>query len=611
MRTTEVVGWLSRIGRTVPILAVGVALAASPALAQSAAPAPQDSAMVKLIRILAKQGSISQEAADALIEQARAEAQTQARILAAASAAAGPSPGGPPPAQLAAGAPAAQPGSAAPAQVASAAPPPAPGVLRVPYVPEVVKNQIRDQVKAELVAQAHSEGWAAPGTVPSWVNRIEWSGDIRFRDEFDHFSKNNVNGFIDYGAFNANGPTDINDITNPNGLPFLNTLQNRDNLLSLRARLSMKARVTDAVKVVVRLATGNDNSPVSTTQALGGGLGKKNIWLDQAYINLQPVSWGSATFGRAPNPFMHTDLVFDENLNFDGASANVSTPQDFDGLGGFATVGAFPVEYLPGSFPTNSTVKNDDHTKWLLAGQIGGQWKSDDLSVRLGAAYYDYTHIHGDVSAPCALYAGIKQCSTDSTRPAFMQKGNTLFLLRNIVPNPSSPLNFAQPQFVGLSYDYNLIDGNAEIDAKLWDSKHLLLQGDFVRNLAYDPSFAFSRGAGFTPVTNQNGSGGITTYRSGPNAWMVAATFGDLELKSRGDWRIIGGYKYIQPDAVLDAFNDHDFHLGGTNAKGYFVKASYAVFDHTWLSARWFSSNEVYGPPLSIDVLQLELNASF
>jgi len=92
---------------------------------------------------------------------------------------------------------------------------------------------------------------------------------------------------------------------------------------------------------------------------------------------------------------------------------------------------------------------------------------------------------------------------------------------------------------------------------------------------------------------------------------MVRATFGDTRLRVLGDFNVTFGYKYIEPDAVLDAFNDNDFHLGGTNAKGYFISGSYGLFDNTWLTARWLSAQEVYGPSLSIDVLQLELNSSF
>jgi len=62
---------------------------------------------------------------------------------------------------------------------------------------------------------------------------------------------------------------------------------------------------------------------------------------------------------------------------------------------------------------------------------------------------------------------------------------------------------------------------------------------------------------------------------------------------------------------VLDAFTDPDFNLGGTNAKGYIIGAQYAVARNAWLSARYLSAREVYGPPLLIDVLQLELDAHF
>jgi hypothetical protein len=139
---------------------------------------------------------------------------------------------------------------------------------------------------------------------------------------------------------------------------------------------------------------------------------------------------------------------------------------------------------------------------------------------------------------------------------------------------------------------------------------HLIVTGDYVRNLAYDPSVAFRYAAeGVFPVTNFNP---ITkTLLSGPNAFNGSVLFGEPEIHRRWEWNIVGGYKYIQPDAVLDAFNDHDFHMGGTNAKGYYLKASLGIFDNTWLNARWFSADEVYGPPLAIDVMQLDLNARF
>ena len=39
------------------------------------------------------------------------------------------------------------------------------------------------------------------------------------------------------------------------------------------------------------------------------------------------------------------------------------------------------------------------------------------------------------------------------------------------------------------------------------------------------------------------------------------------EITKRWDWNVSLAYKYVESDAVLDALNDPDFHLGGTNAR--------------------------------------------
>lgn len=571
------------------VFALGIGLGTLSASAQ-AETAPSQSAMVNLIRLLVKQKVITQESANALLREAEQEA-AQARA-AKSLAPAAPVP-----------IPAARP----------ELPPPAPGVVRVPYVPQIVKNQIRDEVKAEVLKQAKAENWAQPNIFPNWVSRISWYGDFRGRDEVDLYGKNNigsdgVDGFINYAAFNANGPTDVNPNTILNKIPFLNTTVNRYNLLSLRARFGFTANVADDVAVGIRLATGNDNSPVSTTQLFGGGLGKKNIWLDQAFIALTPFPDSSITFGRMADPFFHTDLLYDENLNFDGlAFKGTGDVPWMDNTNFFATLGAFPIGYINANFPTYSPVKASDRTEWLFGSQLGTDWRERNFDWRAGVSFYWYLNAQGELSAPCPIFLGTQQCSSDDTVPAFMQKGNTLFLIRNIIPNGS---DYSQPQFAGLMFNYDELDATTSFDLKVSRKYDLIFTGDYVRNLAFDGSIAYRYApAGVYPVTNFNP---ITkTLQSGPNAYNASIQFGEPEIHRRWEWNIVGGYKYIQPDAVLDAFNDHDFHMGGTNAKGYYLKASLGIFDNTWLSARWFSADEVYGPPLAIDVLQLDLNARF
>lgn len=582
------------------IAAAALCLGASPGFAQTDS-GPSQSAMVNLIRLLVKQKVISQASADALLKEAEQEAaQARAANAAAPSAASA----------AAVPIPAARPES-------PQLPPPPPGTLRVPYVPQIVKNQIRDEVKSEVLKEAKAENWAQPNILPPWLRRFNWYGLMRIRDESDFYPPGNIgsdgiDGYVSYQAFNQNGPTNVN----PNNLlsiPFLNTTQNRFNLLSLSARLGLTANVTDGLQAGIELATGGDNGPVSTTQIFGGGFDKKNIFLNLAYLSFGPFWNTSLTIGRMTNPFFHTDLIFHDVLNFDGVEiTNISKALGAKGLGIFSTLGAFPINYINFNFPSFSPSKSPDRTEWLLAGQIGADWAEKNWDWRSAVSMYRYINAQGELSTPCPTYleSGATQCSTDDTVPPFMQKGNTLFLIRNILPNPNNPNTNPEPEFAGLLMNYEELDATTTFDLRLSTKYHLIFTGDYVRNLAYDGN-AYLRYAseGVFPVTNYNvGSSGLM---SGPNAFMGRVLIGEPDPRERWEWNIVAGYKYLQPDAVLDAFTDYDFHLGGTNAKGYFVKASLGLFHNTWLQARWFSADEVYGPPLAIDVFQLDLYAAF
>jgi Putative porin len=71
------------------------------------------------------------------------------------------------------------------------------------------------------------------------------------------------------------------------------------------------------------------------------------------------------------------------------------------------------------------------------------------------------------------------------------------------------------------------------------------------------------------------------------------------------------GYKYLESDAVIDAFTDPDFGLGGTNLKGYIPGGSLGLADNVWATVRWMSANNIGGAPYAVDVIQLDLNARF
>ncbi|MBF5055966.1 hypothetical protein Y5W_01260 [Alcanivorax sp. 521-1] len=551
-------------------LAVAAALA-GPAQAQTgdqaqASPAVSGNTTVHLIRLLVEQGVITEEQAGALMEQARREAR---------------------------------------AEQEAREPDVREGDVRVPYIPETVRDGIRAEVKEEVITQAKEENWAAPNTFPEWVSRVEWSGDVRVRNESRFRANDNSDLVADYQEWND---TEY-DISVPNVFPpLLNTRQDRENLLRVRARFGLEADLGKQWRTGLRLATGSSDSPVSTTQTLGGGLSKKDIWLDRAWISWHPGIW-TFTAGRAKNPFVSTDILYSGELGFDGVSAGWNDVSVGEHGAFFGTLGAFPLGYISDDFPSDEQNKKASEDKWLFGAQLGIDWRfQEDQRFLAALAYYDFDNIQGQRSSPCPLYAGYQSCRSDWSAPAFMQKGNSVFLLRDIVLEPGNEADTAMPQLVGLASEFQLLDINLRWRTPLFNDYELSLAGNYIHNLAYDEDEMFERSDGLI-LNNFDTNGEL---ESGADAWMVHAAFGDdLDLARAGNWQVFFGYKYIEPDALPDAFNDSSFHLGGTNAKGYFLGGSYAFTPDLSARGRWLSAEEVYGQPLAIDVLQLELNARF
>ncbi|WP_051516999.1 putative porin [Herbaspirillum sp. RV1423] len=554
-------------------------------LAHAQTPPSSETAMVRLIRGLIESGALKKDVGAALLAQAQTEAiaaQQAQRQAAAVPATSGRN------------------------KIE-------PGDVRVPYISASVRDQIRDEVKGEIMAQAKSEGWAAPNETPEWSKRIRIEGDMRVRGESRFYSGNNGNIETDWKGINSGSGYDVNSNTNLALPQLLNTRQDRANQLRIRARLGIFADISENTQAGLRLASGSDDSPVSTTQTLGGGLDKKNVWLDQAWLSYKFNEMLKVTGGRFGNPFFSTEMLFSNDLNFDGVVAQFNKTLENKDLSVFGTLGLVPLEYSSDNSPSRSQNKLSSQNKWLIGAQVGGQWKLDaENRLRGAVGYYDFKNITGRVSDSCALYAGADGCNTDWSRPAFMQRGNTLMLLRNIALDPTNPANTPQPQYVGLASKFQLLDLNARWDTRIAGGYGFRLDGNFIRNLAYDENEMLRRAT--VGIVNNGGTaqpGVRGNFKSGANAYMMQATLGNPNPAVVGEWNVLAGYRRIEPDALPDAYNDSTFHQGGTNAKGYYLGGNYAIDKNTLFSGRWYATKSVYGAPVAIDTLQLELNTRF
>ncbi len=591
-------------------------LAQGDAFAQAGAPAPSSNAMVNLVRLLVAQGTISRDKGEELISEATQEAQT-AQASAAQTASAAP--------PLAASGLAETGPAANSARLASALPPvlsPAPhGTIRVPYIPQVVRDQIRDDIRQDVMREAKAERWAVPGlAAPDWVRNLNLSGDLRIRTQAQFYSRFNSNLIPNFQSIVSNGPLDLVHAT---AIPILNTTSDRYGLTSARARLGFDFAVNSRTTVGLQLASGNNAGPVSTSATLGGGFFKRNVYLNKAFVQERLTDDASVTVGRMDNPFLSTDALFSPELKFDGFAGSFRMPNRVYGLADFTLRGgAFPLDFGGTNFPDTSTFKTSVPQKWLFSAQLEGDWHlGHDRLLKLAGGYYVFKNIQGRFSTPCALGVIDTQCSTDGRTPSFVQKGNTLFQMRNIVDATGQVVN--GPQLLGLVHPFHVLDTLAMLDVPVGKDTHFTFLAEYLRNLAFRRARVDGcrHGKAGEPVNNggSGGSGDIcdpivakrTPYAGGGQGFQVTAALGYPTPQRWGEWRAFAGYKYLESDVVLDSFNDDIFHLGGTNAKGYTIGGTIGLAKGMNLTGRWLSANSVSSDPLAIDVLQFDLNVAF
>jgi len=484
-----------------------------------------------------------------------------------------------------------------------------PRVVRVPYVPQSVMDDIRNRLRGELrsdvvqdvMAQAETQRWGVPNALPSWISHIKIKGDYRLRAQGDMFDEKNVggigatDGYINFQELNEQGG--FGKVDNA----FLNTTEDRTRLRT-RVRLSLFGKPGNNSRVGIRMSTGNLHDPVSTNQTLGNSGNRYQVVLDQAYLSYTDLDeeaypWLTYIGGRMPNPWFSTDLVWDKDLGFEGLALvyqkNMRNPDDLFDMDQedrtlFAVIGAFPLQ----------EVELSSRDKWLFGAQAGMEWITESQSrIKVGLAYYDFKNIEGQRNK-------INSTLNDFTAPQYMQKGNTLFDIRNDI-DPATDL-------WALASDYNLLNLTASADFSQLAPMHVIVTMDYVKNIGYDRDKIIARSGGVVERSGDfNRDSDEDIYKERTTGYKLKVKVGWPKVALRGTWDTFLAYKYLERDAVLDLFTDSDFHLGGTDAKGWIVGSAYALDDNILLSVKYLSATEIDHNDLAIDVFQIDLNALF
>lgn len=457
------------------------------------------------------------------------------------------------------------------------------GAVRVPYVPQIVKDEISKQVAeavkpavvADVVKEAKDQKWGVPGALPEWLTRTRVSGTVLLREEGLLYSgTNQQNFYLNYNTVNAAG-----GIAKAGANAFLDVDENRFRFRGA-ARLAVENDLTSFLTAGMRLSTGNTSDLVSPTQTLDGtapySFGIDNLFLRLDERTAGKFPWLTVIGGRYNSPwFSPTDLIFHKQLNFNGVAATGrlgfgdGSP---DQSHAFLTMAAMPLQ----------EVALSARDKWLYGAQLGTNLRFGEAqNLRLALAYYDYQNVEGRENAPNSNLL-------DYTAPQFFRIGNSLFDIRND-NDPTTNLFALASKFrlanVAMTYEVG------------FGPYSLRVTGDAVKNLGFNENEILVR-------TGQSVAPRVKGYQG-------EISFGTPAVLTAGAWRALIGYRYLQRDAVIDAYTDSDFHFGGTDAKGYYVVGDYGLATRLWLRLRYQSANQIDGPTYIVDTAQIDLNTRF
>ena len=144
---------------------------------------------------------------------------------------------------------------------------------------------------------------------------------------------------------------------------------------------------------------------------------------------------------------------------------------------------------------------------------------------------------------------------------------------------------------------------------------------DFVKNSAFD----------LADIRRRAGTDAVNDLANRTTGLQLRLTVGTHRIAARGDWMAFAALRKFERDAWVDGLTNTDWHLGGTNYKGYGVGGAYAFDRNSTIGLRWYSTRNLddgrrflsipgdptsltgnlSSAPLKIDVIQLQLNSRF
>jgi hypothetical protein len=373
-------------------------------------------------------------------------------------------------------------------------------------------------------------------------------------------------------------------------------------------RFGLRGDIKDDFYYGFRLETAsNPRSPWVTFGSSTSGVpyqgpfGKSTagINLGEIYLGWRPAPWVDLTVGKMPNPLYTTPMVWDGDLNPEGAAERFKYSVGNADL--FATFGQFVYEdtnpnQTTGNFFPSFPLGQSSAQPFLLAWQIGAAYHVDkDISVKVAPVLYSYTGVGTDSSTGLTgnnsgspgfgdAYVG------EGANYAAGQIGGGAYT--GYSGYPAGPFaGFASDQ-TGIN-DLLVVEVPAEVDFKI-AKLNARVFGDFAENLdgaaraaaAANAITTFNNGIG-EPVGVQNvnpipvEAHQDMAYQAGfaiGNKDALGLVYGTTSKKNA--WEARAYWQHIEQYALDPNLIDSDFFEGRENLQGLFSAFAYGFTDN-------------------------------
>jgi len=422
-----------------------------------------------------------------------------------------------------------------------------------------------EQSETNLINQIPASKWQLANSIKS----IGLFGDVRLRYEYrgvdNPFPTPGVGTTVGNGNTGAKGDTYARE------------------RFRYALRFGIRGDLLDDWSYGVRLETsanprspwvtfGDDTGKSSSLPISGTPTDKSSDGLNigQVYLGWHPTSWFEMTAGRMPMPLYTTPMVWDSDINPEGAFEKLKYtigPVDlFAGFGQFDYQDPNPAQ----SVPTSDT--------FLLAQQIGGDVRfGKSMMFKVAPVVYVYAG-HGNAPAP-------------RTTP-FTQNVDNLYYPFVGQGDPSGLTK-------GLNVTYNqngiddllIVEIPAEFDFKIYHTPLGTLQARIFGDLAYNyegddrARAAFKAAPAAFPGLKQAITGQSAAYQIGIGIGSDGPVYGPTQgvvygsASKKHAWEIRFYWQHVDQYALDVNLLDSDFFEGRANMQGFYTAFAYSITD--------------------------------